>query len=71
MMAILLSEYSADQDIDLLKVVKMALIHDLVEIYAGDTFCYDEEGYKDKEERKKRPHKGYLIFCLQIKPKKY
>jgi len=54
MMAILLSEYSADQDIDLLKVVKMVLIHDLVEIDAGDTFCYDEEGYKDKEEREKK-----------------
>lgn len=37
-MAILLSEYSGD--IDLLKVIKMALIHDLVEIYAGDTYCY-------------------------------
>ena len=50
-MAVLLSEYSADQDIDLLKVVKMVLIHDLVEIDAGDTFCYDEKGYEDKEER--------------------
>lgn len=54
MMAILLSEYSVDQDIDLLRVVKMVLIHDLVEIDAGDTFCYDKEGYKDKEEREKK-----------------
>lgn len=53
-MAILLSEYSVDQELDLLKVVKMVLIHDLVEIDAGDTFCYDEEGYKDKAERENK-----------------
>ena len=29
----------------------MALVHDLVEVYAGDTFAYDEAGYVDKEER--------------------
>ena len=50
-MALLLSEYFADKDIDTLKAVKMVLIHDLVEIDAGDTFCYDEKGYEDKEER--------------------
>ena len=57
MMAILLSEYAADPEMDLLKVVKMVLIHDLVEIDAGDTFCYEEEGYKDKEEREKKAAK--------------
>jgi putative hydrolase of HD superfamily len=40
-MAILLSEYSNKRDIDLFKVIKMLLIHDLVEIDAGDTFLYD------------------------------
>lgn len=54
MMAILFSEYSTDKNIDILKVVKMVLIHDLVEIDAGDTFCYDEKGYEDKEEREKK-----------------
>ncbi|NLJ79378.1 MAG: HD domain-containing protein [Tissierellia bacterium] len=49
-MALLLSEY-ADDDVDLFKVIKMLLIHDVVEIYAGDTFCYDIEAGKDKEER--------------------
>ena len=53
-MAILLSEYAKDKDLDILKVVKMALIHDIVEIDAGDTFCYDEKGYEDKEEREQR-----------------
>ena len=41
MMAILLSEYSNDTNIDVLRTVKMVLIHDIVEIDAGDTFCYD------------------------------
>ena len=33
--------------------MKMVVIHDLVEIFAGDTFAYDEKGYSDKEEREK------------------
>ena len=39
MMAVLFAEYVDDQ-IDLLKVIKMVLIHDLVEIHAGDTFLF-------------------------------
>lgn len=49
MMALLFHEYMPHTDI--LKVIKMVLIHDLVEIYAGDTFAFDETGYEDKEER--------------------
>lgn len=49
-MAVLLSEYS-NEKIDLAKVIKMLLIHDIVEIYAGDTFCYDDEGNKNKYDR--------------------
>lgn len=49
-MAMVLSEY-ANEDIDLFKVIKMLLAHDLVEIYAGDTFCYDKKGNEDKKER--------------------
>ena len=49
-MALLLSEYS-NEPIDLLKVVSIVLIHDLVEIYAGDTFAYDTEGLKTQKER--------------------
>lgn len=56
-MAILLSEYAAEKQIDVLRVVKMVLIHDLVEIDAGDTFCYDEKGYEDKEEREQKAAK--------------
>ncbi len=49
-MAMVFSEY-ANEDIDVCKVIKMLLIHDLVEIYAGDTFCYDVKGNMDKKER--------------------
>lgn len=51
LMAMFLSEYIKDGSVDLLKVIKMVLIHDIVEIDAGDTFAYDEHGYEDKEER--------------------
>lgn len=45
-----LSEY-ADEPIDIMRVVKMLLVHDIVEIDAGDTFAFDEVGYEDKQER--------------------
>ena len=51
-MAMLLEEYSAEK-IDVNRVIKIALVHDLVEVYAGDTFAYDSKGYEDKEEREK------------------
>lgn len=53
LMAVILEEYS-NRSIDILKVIKMLLIHDLVEIYAGDTFCYDIKGNNDKRERELR-----------------
>jgi len=53
MMALLLSEH-ANKPVDLLKVVKMLLIHDIVEIDAGDTFAYDDVGAQDKAEREER-----------------
>ena len=49
-MAMLLYEY-APKGTDLLRVLKMALIHDLVEVYAGDTFCYDKTANQDKVRR--------------------
>lgn len=53
MMVIVLSDYS-NEEIDLLKVIKMVLIHDIVEIDAGDTFIYDQNKSHDntKEELK-------------------
>ena len=51
LMAMVLKEYSPEKDLDITKVLKMLLVHDLVEIYAGDTFCYDEKGNLDKASR--------------------
>ncbi|MGI6226203.1 MAG: HD domain-containing protein [Peptococcales bacterium] len=53
MMAIFLEEYAAEK-VDISRVVKMVLIHDLVEIDAGDTFCYDEKAHIDKCEREEK-----------------
>lgn len=49
-MAYLLAEY-ANEPIDKEKTMIMCLVHDLVEIYAGDTYAYDKEGYKSKANR--------------------
>ena len=54
LMAAILYEYADNAEVDLLRVLKMALTHDLVEIYAGDTFAFDEIGYADKFEREAR-----------------
>lgn len=53
LMALVLSEYAADEHVDIHKVVRMALVHDLVEIYAGDTYAYDDAGNSTKEKREK------------------
>lgn len=49
-MTAVLSEY-ANEQIDVLKTITMLLIHDLVEIDAGDTYAYDEEAKKTQKER--------------------
>lgn len=50
LMAILLQEHS-NQELDVLKVITMVLIHDMVEIDAGDTYAYDEAAHATKRER--------------------
>lgn len=52
LMAVLLKEY-ANEEVDLGKVIPMVLIHDLVEIDAGDTYAYDEAGAKTKAARER------------------
>ncbi len=61
LMAFLLNEYAND-GVDVLKVMTMVLIHDIVEIDAGDTYAYDAEGNKTKEAREKAAAKR--IFGL-------
>jgi putative hydrolase of HD superfamily len=52
-MALVLREYVSDE-LDIVKVLKMVLVHDLVEIDAGDTFCYDEVANRDRDQRERR-----------------
>lgn len=49
LMAVLLKEY-ANEEVNLEKVIPMVLIHDLVEIDAGDTYAYDQAGLKTQRE---------------------
>lgn len=51
MMALIFYEYAYSPKVNLDRVIKMGLLHDLVEIYADDTFCYDEKGALNKTER--------------------
>lgn len=51
-MAYLLREY-ANEPFDLARTMVMTLTHDLVEIYAGDTYAYDQQGQADAEERER------------------
>ena len=53
LMAYLLQEH-AEEPVDVPRVMLMVLIHDLVEIDAGDTYAYDSEGAKTKWEREVR-----------------
>ena len=52
-MAYVLREYS-NEKIDIAKVMLMCLIHDIVEIDAGDTYAYDEKNLKTQKERENR-----------------
>lgn len=49
-MAYLLKEY-ANEDVDIAKVMIMCLVHDLVEIYAGDTYAFDEKAKETQQQR--------------------
>ena len=56
MMIYLLKEYS-NEEFDVAKAMMMALIHDVVEIDAGDTYAYDPEMLKSKDERESKAAK--------------
>lgn len=48
--ALTLTDY-AKPGVDINRVIHMLLLHDIVEVDAGDTFCYDDKGHEDKAER--------------------
>lgn len=52
-MAAVLAEH-ANTPVDVLHTMKMVLVHDVVEIDAGDTYCYDAKGNEDKAEREQK-----------------
>ena len=56
LMTFLLSEY-ANEPIDVLKTMVMVLFHDVVEIDAGDTYAYDEDGKKTQAQREQKAAK--------------
>ncbi len=70
LMAILLQEY-ANEPIDVLKVVTMVLMHDIVEIDAGDTYAYDEEGKKTQKEREEKAAKRIYGLLPPEQAEKY
>lgn len=51
-MALYFSEYASEK-VDIGRAVQMCIVHDIVEIEAGDTFAYDPQGNKNKAEREK------------------
>lgn len=53
-MAFLLKDFADSPDLDIPKVIKMLLIHDLVEIDTGDTFLYDEQHNESKCDREQQ-----------------
>lgn len=62
MMALVLAEH-ANEDIDILKVIKMVLIHDIVEIDSGDVFFYDpDNGHTNTEEELKAANRIFGIL---------
>lgn len=54
MAALLLREYAAWPQVDVSRAVEMSLVHDLVEIYAGDTYAYDPAANIGREEREQK-----------------
>ncbi len=62
MLVITLSEYSNDKSIDILRTTKMVLIHDIIEIDAGDTFCYDDFDRNAKTEKEREA--AHRIFSI-------
>ena len=61
-MALLFSDLSRSRRLSVLKVVKMVLIHDIVEIDCGDAFLYDEQSRRAKKKQEARA--AHRIFSL-------
>lgn len=62
MMAMLLPEYAGTDHLDVSRIVRMVLVHDIIEIDAGDTYLYDAQAGEDKAEREQQA--ADRIFAL-------
>jgi HD domain len=65
LLIVVLAEHSNQPNLDLLRILKMVLIHDLVEIDAGDTFAYDTQA--TSMSAKRRRQRGSLGCCLRTR----
>lgn len=65
--AMILSEYANESNLDMLKVFKMILPHDIGEIDAGDTFAYGIVNWQETAEKEKKPQKEYLEYYQMTK----
>jgi len=72
LIANVLFDYASQKEkIDIARVTKMLLVHDLVEIYAGDTFAFDEKGYEDKLIREQNAAVKIFEFLPSEQRKEY
>jgi len=69
-MAIVLREY-ANNDIDVNRVLKMLLLHDIIEIDAGDTYVYDDKAINDKAQREKEAANRLFALLPQDQATEY
>ncbi|MDR1640668.1 MAG: HD domain-containing protein [Clostridiales bacterium] len=69
-MAMVLEEYAIGKP-DVNKAVRLALVHDLVEVYAGDTFAYDEKGNVGKEEREREAARKLFAVLPESQGKEF
>ena len=69
-MAFVLADY-ANEPIDVLKTMKMVLLHDVIEIDAGDTYAYDTEGNKTKRERELKAADRIFGLLPETQKKEY
>lgn len=69
-MAYLLREYS-NEPVDITRVMLMCLIHDVVEIDAGDTYAYDEEGKKTQKAREEAAKERSIPCFLRIRKRNW
>ena len=68
--AMVLQKYAA-RPVDIGHVIQMLLVHDIVEIDAGDTYAYDEAGKKTQREREEKAAKRIYGMLPQEQAEKY